>query len=159
MLLNICNSKTKKVLAAAVFASLLQGVVIVTPVFAEAVATSETTAPQETSTSEATVTQVPKQSKAKAADNTVALPDTTEQNEIDHSAEFKPVQNEFLKEGEGIPGSEVPYQNERSLSNEEWKTIDSLEKDIRILQREREEFFKIRAKEKEEKSKAFTNAF
>ena len=159
MLLNICNSKTKKVLAAAVFASLLQGVVIATPVFAEAVATSETTASQETSTSEATVTQVPKQSKAKAADNTVALPDTTEQNEIDHSAEFKPVQNEFLKEGEGIPGSEVPYQNERSLSNEEWKTIDSLEKDIRILQREREEFFKIRAKEKEEKSKAFTNAF
>ncbi|MEE3455983.1 MAG: subtype B tannase, partial [Succiniclasticum sp.] len=158
MLLNICNSKTKKVLAAAVFASLLQGVVIATPVFAEAVATSET-ASQETSTSEATVTQVPKQSKAKAADNTVALPDTTEQNEIDHSAEFKPVQNEFLKEGEGIPGSEVPYQNERSLSNEEWKTIDSLEKDIRILQREREEFFKNRAKEKEEKEKAFTNAF
>ncbi len=159
MLLNICNSKTKKVLAAAVFASLLQGVVIATPVFAEAVATSETTASQETSTSEATVTQVPKQSKAKAADNTVALPDTTEQNEIDHSAEFKPVQNEFLKEGEGIPGSEVPYQNERSLSNEEWKAIDSLEKDIRILQREREEFFKNRAKEKEEKEKAFTNAF
>ena len=159
MLLNICNFKIKKVLAAAVFASLLQGVVIETPVFAEAVATSETTASQETSTSEATVTQVPKQSKAKAADNTVALPDTTEQNEIDHSAEFKPVQNEFLKEGEGIPGSEVPYQNERSLSNEEWKAIDSLEKDIRILQREREEFFKNRAKEKEEKEKAFTNAF
>jgi hypothetical protein len=159
MLRNIFHSNTKKVLAAAIFASLLQGIVIAAPVFAEAVATSETTASQETSTSEATVTQVPKQSKAKAADNTVALPDTTEQNEIDHSAEFKPVQNEFLKEGEGIPGSEVPYQNERSLSNEEWKAIDSLEKDIRILQREREEFFKNRAKEKEEKEKAFTNAF
>ncbi len=125
MLLNIFHSNSKKILAAAIFASLLQGIVIATPVFAEA----------------------------------AALPDTTEQNEIDHSAEFKPVQNEFLKEGEGIPGSEVPYQNERSLSNEEWKTIDSLEKDIRILQREREEFFKNRAKEKEEKSKAFTNAF
>ena len=36
MLLNICNSKTKKVLAAAIFASLLQGVVVATPVFAEA---------------------------------------------------------------------------------------------------------------------------
>ena len=129
MLLNICNSKTKKVLAAAIFASLLQGVVIATPVFAEAVATSETTAAQETTTTpEATVTQEPTftqqpavtqepvQSKAKAADKTIVPPETAEQNEIDHSAEFKPIQNEFLKEGEGIPGSEVPYQSERALS-------------------------------------------
>ena len=148
MLRNLFHSNTKKVLAAAIFASLLQGIVIAAPVFAEAVATSETT-----------VTQEPTQSKAKAAGMTAAQPDTAEQKEIDHSAEFKPVQNEFLKEGEGIPGSEVPYQSERSLSNEEWKTIDSLEKDIRILQREREEFFKNRAKETEEKSKTFTNAF
>ena len=57
MLLNICNSKTKKVLAAAIFASLLQGTVIASPVFAEAVATSETAVTQETTTPETTVTQ------------------------------------------------------------------------------------------------------
>ncbi|MBQ3366158.1 MAG: hypothetical protein IJG43_05675 [Acidaminococcaceae bacterium] len=148
MLRNIFHSNTKKVLAAAIFASLLQGIVIAAPVFAETATTGETT-----------VTQEPTQSKAKAAGMTAAQPDTADQKEIDHSAEFKPVQNEFLKEGEGIPGSEVPYQSERSLSSEEWKTIDSLEKDIRILRREREEFFKNRAKEKEEKEKAFTSAF
>ena len=159
MLLNICNSKTKKVLAAAIFASLLQGTVIASPVFAEAVATSETAVTQETTTPETTVTQEPVQSKAKAADKTIVPPETAEQNEIDHSAEFKPIQNEFLKEGEGIPGSEVPYQSERALSGKEWKTIERLEKDIRILQRERQKFFKDRIKEKEEKEKAFTNAF
>ena len=76
MLLNICNSKTKKVLAAAIFASLLQGTVIASPVFAEAVATSETAVTQETTTPETTVTQEPVQSKAKAADKTIVPPET-----------------------------------------------------------------------------------
>jgi hypothetical protein len=167
------SSQTKQYLVAAIFASLLQGVVVATPVFAEVVATGETTAAQETTTTpEATVTQEPTftqqpavtqepmQSEAPAtADKTVVPPDTAEQNTIDHSAEFKPIQNEFLKEGEGIPGSEVPYQSERALSREEWKTIAQLEKDVRILGREREKFFKNRTKEKEEKEKSFARAF
>ena len=172
-------SQTKQYLAAAIFASLLQGVVISTPVFAETVATGETTAipeaivtpeptvaqesaaiPETTVAQQPTVGQDAMQSAAPAtADKTVVPPDTAEQNAIDHSAEFKPIQNEFLKEGEGIPGNEVPYQSERSLSREEWKTIAQLEKDVRILQREREKFFKNRTKEKEEKEKAFTKAF
>ena len=78
---------------------------------------------------------------------------------IDHSAEFKPIQNVFLKEGEGIPGSEVPYKSERELSANEWKEIAQLEKEIRILQRQRQEFLKERTKEKERKAKAFTDAF
>ena len=88
-------------------------------------------------------------------------PENTDGNTatIDHSAEFKPIQNEFLKEGEGLPGSEVPYQSERELSGKEWKEIAQLEKDIRILQRQRQEFLKDRIKEKERKAKAFTDAF
>ena len=155
MLLNICRSNTKKVLAAAIVASLLQGIVIAAPVFAEAVVTGETTVAQQP-----TVEQEAMQSEAsETADKTVMSPDTAEQNTIDHSAEFKPIQNEFLKEGEGIPGSEVPYQSERALSREEWKTIAQLEKDVRILERERQAFFRDRTKEKEEKEKAFTKAF
>ena len=92
---------------------------------------------------------------------TGTAPDNTDGNTagIDHSAEFKPIQNEFLKEGEGIPGSEVPYQSERELSANEWKKIAQLEKEIRILQRQRQEFLKDRAKEKERKAKEFTDAF
>ena len=92
---------------------------------------------------------------------TGTAPDNTDGNTagIYHSAEFKPIQNEFLKEGEGIPGSEVPYQSERELSANEWKKIAQLEKEIRILQRQRQEFLKDRAKEKERKAKAFTDAF
>ena len=94
-----------------------------------------------------------------------ALPTVARENSdgntaiIDHSAESKPIQNEFLKEGEGIPGSEVPYQSERDLSAKEWNEITQLEKDIRILQRKRQEFLITRTKEKEKKAKAFTNAF
>ena len=157
----------KQYLAAAIVASLLQGVVTATPVFAEAVTKSEatvtqevTTTPDTTVTQEAASTQEPMQSEAAATSvTTAAHADIAEQDVIDHSAESKPIQNEFLKEGEGIPGTEVPYQNERKLSAAEWKEIDQLEKDVRILQREREEFFKKRTKEKDEKEKAFTNAF
>ncbi|MBR6862014.1 MAG: hypothetical protein IKM73_11910, partial [Acidaminococcaceae bacterium] len=157
----------KHYLAAAIVASLLQGVVTASPVFAEAAAKSEAMVTQEVTTVQDTASakepaaaQEPMQSKASAAaDKRSSLADTAEQNTIDHSAESKPIQNEFLKEGEGIPGTEVPYQNERKLSSAEWKEIDQLEKDIRILQREREEFFIKRAKEKADKEKAFTNAF
>ena len=90
----------------------------------------------------------------------VAVPDASGNTAgIDHSAEFKPIQNEFLKEGEGIPGSEVPYKSERELSANEWKEIAQLEKEIRILQRQRQEFLKDRTKEKERKAKTFTDAF
>ena len=79
----------KQYLATAIVAFLLQGVVTAAPVFAEPAAKSKTTSVQT---------------------------DMAEQNTIDHSAESKPIQNEFLKEGEGIPGTEVPYQNERKLA-------------------------------------------
>ena len=152
----------KHYLAAAIVASLLQGVVTASPVFAEAAAKSEAMVTQEVTTVQDTASakepaaaQEPMQSKASAAaDKRSSLADTADQNTIDHSAESKPIQNEFLKEGEGIPGTEVPYQNERKLSSAEWKEIDQLEKDIRILQREREEFFIKRAKEKADKEKA-----
>ena len=62
----------KQYLAAAIVASLLQGVVTAAPVFAEPAAKSKTTSVQT---------------------------DMAEQNTIDHSAESKPIQNEFLKEG------------------------------------------------------------
>ncbi|MBQ6778310.1 MAG: hypothetical protein IJP51_02320, partial [Acidaminococcaceae bacterium] len=169
----------KHYLAAAIVASLLQGVVTASPVFAEAAAKSEAMVTQEATTTqevrtaqdtasakEPTVTkepaaaQEPMQSKASAAaDKRSSSADTAEQNTIDHSAESKPIQNEFLKEGEGIPGTEVPYQNERKLTLKEWGEISRLERDIRRLQRKREEFFIKRAKEKEAKEKAFANAF
>ncbi|MEE3397676.1 MAG: hypothetical protein VZR04_10075, partial [Succiniclasticum sp.] len=156
----------KHYLASAIVASLLQGVVTASPVFAEAAAKSEAMVTQEVTTVQDTASakepaaaQEPMQNNVSAADKRSSQTDTADQNTIDHSAESKPIQNEFLKEGEGIPGTEVPYQNERKLSSAEWKEIDQLEKDIRILQREREEFFIKRAKEKAEKEKAFTNAF
>ena len=133
----------KQYLAAAIVASLLQGVVTATPVFAEAVTKSEatvtqevTTTPDTTVTQEAASTQEPMQSEAAATSvTTAAHADIAEQDVIDHSAESKPIQNEFLKEGEGIPGTEVPYQNERKLSSAEWKEIDQLEKTHMDVQR------------------------
>ena len=78
---------------------------------------------------------------------------------IDHSAEFKPIHNVFLKEGEGIPGSEIPYYNEKLLTRKEWKEINRLEKDIRRLNLQRQKFFKARDKENSKKEKAFAKAF
>ena len=131
-----------KYLAAAILASLLSATSAV-PVLA-----GET--PTETST-------------LQTASSGQTLPTTPENSDgnttVDHSAESKPIQNEFLKEGEGIPGTEVPYQSERELSDKEWKEIAQLEKDIRILQRQRQDFLNNRTKEKEQKDKAFTNAF
>ena len=127
----------KQYLAAAIVASLLQGVVTASPVFAEAAAKSEATVTQEVTTVQDTASakeptvakepasaQEPMQRKSSAAADKRSSPaDMAEQNTIDHSAESKPIQNEFLKEGEGIPGTEVPYQNERKLSSAEWKEI------------------------------------
>ena len=123
----------KNYLVAAIAAFLLQGVVTAAPVFAEATAKSEATGTQEAAAELATP--------------------------ADHSAEFKPIKNEFLKEGEGIPGSEIVYQSERDLSRKEWKEIRVLEKDTRILQRKRQDFLKKRTKEKEQKEKSFSGAF
>ena len=74
MLLNICYFKTKKLLTAAVIASLLQGFAAATPVFAEAVAAGEPTAAQETTvtqepnvTQQTTVEQEPRQRESSAA--------------------------------------------------------------------------------------------
>ncbi len=101
-------------------------------------------------------------SPASPSVNTAATsaPDGGDNPDIkDHSAEFKPIVNEFLKEGEGIPGSEVPYYSERDLTRKEWNAISSVEKDIRILQRERQKFFKDRTKEKGNKKSDFDKAF
>ena len=171
-----------KYLTAAILASLLSANVAV-PAFAEesrpATPASQTTisapatsvVPQNDTANETTTDKAaetiqkptagqPAADQSLATQSGVAVPDTGGDTAgIDHSAEFKPIQNEFLKEGEGIPGSEVPYQSERTLSSKEWKEIEQLEKDMRILGRERQAFFKNRTKEKELKEKAFANAF
>jgi len=132
-----------KYLAAAILASLLS-VTMAVPARAEKIP-AEAPAVQAASSGQVHSGVVPENAEGKTST-------------IDHSAEFKPIQNEFLKEGEGIPGSEVPYQSERDLSGTEWKEIAQLEKDIRILQRQRQEFLKDRIKEKERKAKAFADA-
>jgi hypothetical protein len=138
-------SHTRQYLAAAVIASLLQGFTAAAPVFAENAATSEAAVSQD--------------AKSGTVNNEIKSDKEGQIAPADHSAESRPIQNEFLKEGEGIPGTEVPYQSERELSAKEWKEIAQLEKDIRILQRQRQEFLKNRTKEKELKAKAFANAF
>ena len=138
-------SHTRQYLAAAVIASLLQGFAAAAPVFAETTAKSEVAVSQDAKSG-----TVKKETKTDKGGQTAPA---------DHSVESKPIQNEFLKEGEGIPGTEVPYQSERDVSAKEWKEIAQLEKDIRILQRQRQEFLINRTKEKERKAKAFTNTF
>ena len=115
---------------------------------------------QTAATGKDAATGQPATDQNKTAQNAVTVPDTGEEaNGIDHSAEFKPIKNEFLKEGEGIPGSEIVYKSERELSRKEWKEIRGLEKDTRILQRKRQDFLKKRTKEKEQKEKSFSGAF
>ena len=171
-----------KCLAAAILAALLSAVTVV-PVFAEenlpkapaaqinptvpaqsASAQKDTAngtpAKQTAATGKDTAAGQPAAGQNNTAQNAVTVPDTGEDtNGIDHSAEFKPIKNEFLKEGEGIPGSEIVYQSERELSKKEWKEIRLLEKDTRILQRKRQDFLKKRTKEKEQKEKSFSGAF
>ena len=77
----------------------------------------------------------------------------------DHSAEFKPVQNEFLKEGEGIPGTEVPSHGVAKMTKEELAEEKALIKDIKKLQLQRDAFLKNRAREQNKKDEAFAAAF
>ena len=175
-------SFANKYLAAAILASLLSAATVI-PVFAEENlskasdtqlnpvapvqsssaqkdAANGTPAKQTAATGKDAAAGQPAADLNKTAQNAVTVPDTGEDtNGIDHSAEFKPIKNEFLKEGEGIPGSEIVYQSERELSRKEWKEIRVLEKDTRILQRQRQDFLKKRTKEKEQKEKSFSDAF
>ena len=123
----------KNYLVAAIAAFLLQGIVTAAPVFAEATAKSEATGTQEAAAELATP--------------------------ADHSAEFKPVRNEFLKEGEGIPGSEIPYHGNAQMTKEELAEEKVLQKDIKKLQLQREAFLKSRAREQNKKDEAFAGAF
>ncbi|MBQ9572706.1 MAG: hypothetical protein IJR22_04860 [Acidaminococcaceae bacterium] len=143
MLIN--TSHAIKYLAAAVIASLLQGIATVPPVFAEAAAKTDATVAQGTTTKAAK-----KEMKTNAAEYTPTA---------DHSAEFKPVKNEFLKEGEGIPGSEIPYYGNAKLTKEELAEEKALQKDIKNLQLQREVFLKNRAGEQRQKDEAFATAF
>lgn len=139
------TSQAIKYLAAAVIASLLQGIATVPPVFAEAAAKKDATVAQGT-----TAKAAKKDMKTDAAKYTPTA---------DHSAECKPVKNEFLKEGEGIPGSEIPYYGNAKLTKEELAEEKALQKDIKKLQLQREAFLKNRAGEQRQKDEAFANAF
>lgn len=100
-----------------------------------------------------------------ATDTTASTPDTlgttSEQagEPQDHSAEFKPVRNEFLKEGEGLPGSEIPYRGEVKWTPEMRKEDKILAKEIRILKRQRQALPEQRKKDKKMQRKAFDEAF
>ncbi len=142
-------SHTKQYLAAAIVASLLQGVAIATPVFAEAAANNETTVSQEATSGK---------DGAKAG-KSAARPDEAEQVAADHSAESRPVKNEFLKDGTGIPGSEIPPYNNDLPTKEKLAEEKALQKEIKNLQRQREAFLKDRVKEQRIKDEAFAAAF
>ena len=170
----------KKYLAAVVAAALLQGVVISAPVFAEAVAKNEATVAQETAATQkadTATTETAKEATTQTAEAAKKQSKDTKQNKAkterkskraevpepaapaDHSAEFKPVSNEFLKEGEGIPGSEIPYYGNAKMTKEELAEAKALTKEIRQLQLQREAFLKNRAKEQRQKDEAFAAAF
>ena len=115
-------SHTSQYLAAAVIAALLQGVAAATPVFAEASEKTATAVTQAAATAamkqkSAGAKQCNAKSKSGKTSSRPELKDFTPTS--DHSAEYKPVKNEFLKEGEGIPGSEIPYYEKTRLSKEE----------------------------------------
>lgn len=163
-----------KYLAAATAAALLQGAAIANPVFAEAAAkndaviTQDAVAKQTTDAAERQATNtVQKQiansakSKAKAKGDKSSVETSTPEYVIhaDHSAEFKPVQNEFLKEGEGLPGSEVPSHGVAKMTKEELAEEKALIKDIKILELQRDAFLKNRAREQNKKDEAFAAAF
>lgn len=84
---------------------------------------------------------------------------TVQSKPADHSAEYEPVKNEFLKEGEAVPGSQIPLLTGNALSQEEQKLAVALKKEIRTLQMQRAASLKAREKKKAEKQKAFEKAF
>ena len=140
----------KNYLAAAIVASLLQGVMIAAPVFAETVAKDEATVTQEATNSKA---------KAKAGKSNAQPKSAEQQVAADHSAESKPVKNEFLKGGEGVPGSAIPAFNNNLPTKEELAEENALLKEIKNLQLQKEAFLKNRVKEQRNKDEAFAAAF
>ena len=170
----------KKYLAAAIAASLLQGFVIAVPVCAETVDKSEAAVAQETAATQkadAATRETAKEATTQTAEAAKKQTKDTKQNKArtgkkskraevpktetpaDHSAEFKPVANEFLKEGEGIPGSEIPYYGNAKLTKEELAEAKALSKEIKQLQLQRKAFLNNRAKERRQKDEAFAAAF
>ena len=146
-----------KVLTATVLAALFSATWGTLPVSAEEAAggAASLQTPAETALSETSGSASPQPGTPASAEQ----PSAEETNTIDHSAESKPIRNIFLKEGEGRPGTEIPYYNERDLTHREWNEVAKIEKEIRILQRERDKFLKDRAREKEDKEKEFAKAF
>ena len=140
----------KNYLAAAIVAYLLQGVMIAAPVFAETVAKDEATVTQEATNSKA---------KAKAGKSNAQPKSAEQQVAADHSAESKPVKNEFLKGGEGVPGSAIPAFNNNLPTKEELAEENALLKEIKNLQLQKEAFLKNRVKEQRNKDEAFAAAF
>ena len=140
----------KNYLAAAIVAYLLQGVMIAAPVFAETVAKDGATVTQEATNSKA---------KAKAGKSTAQPKSAEQQVAADHSAESKPVKNEFLKGGEGVPGSAIPAFNNNLPTKEELAEENALLKEIKNLQLQKEAFLKNRVKEQRNKDEAFAAAF
>ena len=140
----------KNYLAAAIVAYLLQGVMIAAPVFAETVAKDGATVTQEATNSKA---------KAKAGKSNAQPKSAEQQVAADHSAESKPVKNEFLKGGEGVPGSAIPAFNNNLPTKEELAEENALLKEIKNLQLQKEAFLKNRVKEQRNKDEAFAAAF
>ena len=138
----------KQYLTAAIVASLLQGVVTAAPVFAEAAAKSD-----------AAVTQEAVNKKSKAKSKKAAHFENIDQITGDHSAESRSVKNEFLKEGEGRPGSEIPYYGNVLPTKEELAEEKALANKIKKLQLQRDAFLKKQAREKRLKDETFANAF
>ncbi len=162
-----------KYLATAVVAALLQGAAITSPVFAEAVAksdavmtqeatakqTADSTQEQTTTTAQANTAKSKTKAKAKGNKSSAQTDAPEFVVHADHSAEFKPIQNEFLKEGEGIPGSEVPAHGVAKMTKEELAEEKALIKDIKKLQLQRDAFLKNRAREQNKKDEAIAAAF
>ncbi|MBQ8918943.1 MAG: hypothetical protein IJ056_02390 [Acidaminococcaceae bacterium] len=147
-----------KYLSAAIAACLLSAMTTSVPVSAEEIL-KEDVHGQETAVEQMSLSAPPSDVNVQEPGLAQSAEESAENSDvIDHSAESKPIQNEFLKEGEGIPGTEVPYHSEKALTSKEWAEIDKIEKEIRQLQRQRQEFFKARDKEKAEKEKAFAKS-
>ena len=94
-----------KVLTAAVLAALFSAAWGTLPVSAEEAAggAASLQTPAETALSETSG------SASVQPGSPAEQPSAEETDTIDHSAESKPIQNIFLKEGEGRPGTEIPY--------------------------------------------------
>ena len=142
-------SHAKQYLTAAIVASLLQGTMAATSVFAEPVANNEATVTQEVTGNNAKAT----------SEKSATHPNTAEQVTADHSAESKPVKNEFLKDGEGVPGGKIPSYKNDLPTKEELAEEKTLQKEIKTLQLQREAFLKNRVKEQRDKDEAFDAAF